>query len=92
MRLPRLTVRLLLIVVALLALTLGLAGWMQRRAVTFRLEAARQYQGWVDHARPDPRDDPGPEASYHLAMYEKYLKAASRPWLPVAPDPPAPKE
>jgi hypothetical protein len=29
-------------------------------------------------------------AEYHYALSEKYLKAAERPWLPVAEDPPPP--
>jgi hypothetical protein len=27
---------------------------------------------------------------FHHRMYHKWLRAASRPWLPVAPDPPEP--
>jgi tetratricopeptide (TPR) repeat protein len=29
-------------------------------------------------------------AAYHAALKRKYLRAASRPWLPVEPDPPPP--
>jgi hypothetical protein len=30
------------------------------------------------------------QADYHARLMEKYLRAAARPWLPVAPDPPTP--
>jgi hypothetical protein len=30
-------------------------------------------------------------AEYHLELRDKYVQAAARPWLPVAPDPPEPK-
>jgi hypothetical protein len=29
--------------------------------------------------------------AYHVAMYQKYERASRQPWLPVEPDPPAPK-
>jgi hypothetical protein len=28
---------------------------------------------------------------WHFALFEKYERAARRPWLPVEPDPPEPK-
>jgi hypothetical protein len=30
-------------------------------------------------------------AEYHAALKQKYEKAASRPWVPIAPDPPPPE-
>ncbi|HEV3263750.1 MAG TPA: hypothetical protein VG013_43345, partial [Gemmataceae bacterium] len=30
-------------------------------------------------------------AAYHAEMAQKYKLAASRPWRPIAPDPPEPK-
>jgi hypothetical protein len=35
--------------------------------------------------------EPSRRAVYHAKMRDKYLQAASRPWLPVAPDPPEPE-
>ena len=29
-------------------------------------------------------------SEYHRRLHKKYLRAAQRPWLPVAPDPPPP--
>ena len=34
---------------------------------------------------------PSPNKEYHLRLKAKYERAASRPWLPVEPDPPEPQ-
>lgn len=34
---------------------------------------------------------PTPRSTWHMKMAQKYDRAAARPWLPLAPDPPCPK-
>jgi hypothetical protein len=88
MRKPRLTVRRLLVIVALAALATqaGLTGW---RAWNYRKRAA-------DHARylRSARSliyDSGELRGWHDQMQRKYERAASRPWLSVEPDSPPPE-
>jgi hypothetical protein len=85
---PRLTVRFLIVVVALAALAteMGLVGW---RAVTFHSRAE-------EHARhlKSGRSflyDTEELRQWHERMRSKYEFAASNPWLVVEPDPPKPK-
>jgi hypothetical protein len=83
---PRMTVRFLIVVVALAALTTeaGMVGW---RAVTYRMRAG-------DHVRylrsGQSFYDSDELRHWHEQMRRKYELAASRPWLPVDSDPPPP--
>jgi hypothetical protein len=88
LRRPRMTVRLLLVLVALTALAteLGLILW---RAWSYSKRAA-------DHARHLRSGryfiyDSTELREWHDQMRRKYERAASRPWLPVEPDPPPPE-
>jgi hypothetical protein len=84
---PRMTVRLLLVLVALagFATEAGLIGW---RAWSYSKRAA-------DHARYLSGrfwiSDSSELRRWHDEMRRKYELASSRPWLPVEPDPPPPE-
>jgi hypothetical protein len=81
MRCPRVrfTVRALTIVVAVAALLTG--GFvLARRAAHYRREA-------LYHSRSATRAA-GAKRDYHDQLVNKYERAASRPWLPLDPDPP----
>jgi hypothetical protein len=79
-----------MVVVAVVAIGLGLSAWMQRRGAHFRALYVYHINqvGLVSSPKPWPHEV---RAIYHLAMGEKYRTAALRPWFPVAPDPPAPE-
>ena len=79
MRLPRMTTRRWMIVVAVAAL---LTGWfvLARRSAHYRREAL--YHSWAA-ARAASR-----EHDYHYRLVKKYKRAAYRPWFPLDPDPP----
>ncbi len=85
MKLPRLTIRRLMLVVAIAGLVLGVL--VERRARFLRIAArhkipasdpAFNYRGFYIPRR----------LIYHGMMESKYERAARYPWLPVAPDPP----
>ena len=107
MKLPRLTVRSLMIAVAIVAILAGGKMEGDRRSVRFR-------RLWAEHSlvmepnidkvkeslalRPGDRSDWAVEArkavartEYHGKLVVKYDLAARYPWLPVWPDPPEPK-
>ena len=90
MKLPRLTTRHLLALVALVSLGLGFTAWMERRGVVFQREAARHMEAWliVGPNADDPRLSE--RAKYNLRMARKYHLAAGTPWMPVSRDPPMP--
>lgn len=90
MRLPRVrfTMRLMMIVVAILANVLGLLGWLDRRARQFRDRRDFHRARWS--AIDEGFEVEAAPAAYHRAMAEKYRRAAECPWLPVEPDPPEP--
>jgi hypothetical protein len=90
MRVPRIrfTVRRMMVAVAIMAVLLGLFGWMDRRAGLFRERRDFHRVHWS--AIDEGFEVEAPPAAYHRAMAEKYRIAAERPWLPVAPDPPEP--
>jgi hypothetical protein len=102
MRVPRLRVRTLMLAVGVVALLIwgammGLRSYVYyQRARVFRT----QERPWREHAARD-RAIPtrtrsvaaihGPRiAEYYAPLARKYRRAAWRPWMPVAPDPPAP--
>jgi hypothetical protein len=96
---PKFTVKRLMIAVGLVAVLLWGAMMGVRSYVYWRL--ARDYgsyeRGWREMAVKD-RGIPGsiaarwgPQiAEYYAPLSRKYRRAMWRPWMPVAPDPPAP--
>jgi hypothetical protein len=44
-----------------------------------------------DHPTAAELDENRSLAAYYDRLVQKYERAAARPWLPVAPDPPVPK-
>ena len=103
MRLPRvrLTVRRLMVAVAVVALCLTAWSYWDRRderyfefavkamshtTLAVAYETGRPIGSLRERARVNPR-----KAAYHAALARKYEYAASRPWLPVLPDPPEPE-
>lgn len=87
MRLPRFTVRRLMVLVGLSAVLFGLNDWMRHRSAAFRLKNEKHFLMWTAY----PPNSRTPKSEYHRQMTSKYWEAARRPWLPVAPDPPEPK-
>jgi hypothetical protein len=120
MKLPRVrvTVRGLMVLVAVAGLLVSFAVLVQRRAY-YRLQMAmyrdaeeaslemvratdRRLEQIETASRPGqtvPEVDTlrtynervRAQAEYYEELVSKYRRAADRPWLPVAPDPPAPK-
>jgi hypothetical protein len=92
MKLPRFTIRRLMVATAIVAVVFGVYGWTMRRSTIFRREAAKHLE---DTLVLGPftyfPNDSEPRAAYHWALAEKYSRAARYPWLPVAPDPPEPE-
>jgi hypothetical protein len=103
MRLPRFRVRTLMLLVAAVAL-LGWGAMMGVRSyVYFRLarDYGRYERDWREMAVRDQADPSrrarsiavkwGPQiADFYAPLARKYRRAMWRPWIPVAPDPPAP--
>src|SRR5258708_3462243 len=98
MRLPRLTIRRLLLVLAIIGLVLATVV-MVRRSGEFREMAEQQadYEAgslaYADDARGEGGDPQrvvrGEQmAAYHRALKAKYARLARYPWLPVEPGPP----
>jgi hypothetical protein len=107
MQLPRLRFRIrwMMTVVALVAVLMGgfrlwrlRESYRQQAAWHRRLEVSSgriaRYAGAMSRIGIEP---PGAgaalskRAEYRAKMRQKYEQAAARPWLPVEPDPPAPK-
>jgi hypothetical protein len=103
MKLPRVrfTVRRMMVAVALVALCLAAWSYWDRRDERFLefavkamthttlardYETGRPFGSLLERAPVNPR-----KAAYHAALARKYERAASHPWLPVAPDPPEPE-
>ena len=88
LRWPRMTVRLLLVLVALAgsATEAGLIGWRTWSYSKRAVDHAR----YLRSARSFLHDSSGLRG-WHDEMRRKYELAASRPWLPVGPDPPPPE-
>ncbi len=97
---PPIIVRRLLIAVLLVVVvggSLGAGFWLyatgeeyQRRADVHAQKAAVHESNRTSMA-PPASDDEGRKAEFHAQMNRKWEYAASRPWLSVEPDPPAPK-
>ena len=82
-----------------LAVLMGLDLELRRRSGRFEamslqhnMESGRLERQFL-HPGPDTARGPGwimSQDHWHQAMFWKYRKAATHPWLPVDPDPPAP--
>jgi hypothetical protein len=87
MKLPRITVRRLMVAVAIFGIMAG--GGVEARRRHDRFLAVAERHWWATLTWPlrlDPR-----EFEWHRAMQAKYERAARYPWLPVAPDTPVPE-
>jgi len=101
MRFPRFRLRTLLMVVAVLALVMAVSTAIARRSVALaQLAKFHGSRAELALACRLYRDASGrtclarvltPRFDYHSSLRRKYEYAASRPWLPVPPDPPPPK-
>jgi hypothetical protein len=95
MKLPRFTVRRLMVAVAIVGGLLGSGLWLGNRSLAFR-RIADQHAAELWWFYTPPGVDPGPPGinsardQWHADMMYKYRRAARYPWLPVAPDPPEP--
>jgi hypothetical protein len=102
MKLPRVrvTVRRLMIAVAVVGIVLGPLVYLGQRSRRFgqisRVHVRAMSDGAIEAAKLKRRGDPRAKlayarADYHQAMWLKYFHAARYPWLPVEPDPPVPE-
>ena len=89
---PRLTVRRLMIAVALAGLVMGgLAALNRRRGYALAM-AAHHYRSHKRELRNTRFDESGvghysPKARYHATLCIKWGASARRPWLPFEADP-----
>jgi hypothetical protein len=102
MRLPRFSVRTLMLAVVVVALLVwgGMVGMRWYVYYTLATTYGTYEREWREMAVRD-RGIPassrsvaakwGPQiAEYYAPLAQKYRRAMWRPWIPVAPDPPAP--
>ena len=82
---PRLTVRRLMIVVALTGLVLGRFDLMHRRR-EYALSKTRYFA-----IQASKHGLYGPRGVFYRRVAAKWVAAAARPWLPFEADPPAPE-
>ena len=97
-KMPKFTIRRLMIAVAIAGVGLGWHHWMHLRAAKFQSRANWHFLRWRTLCDPIPVQEatkPGwkfpPRVGYHFTMFMKYFNGADHPWLPIAPDPPEPK-
>jgi hypothetical protein len=90
MRFPRVTTRRLLLLVATLAVILGILASLQRRRERFRHLAA-EYQSAINAVYLGEADPYLEIPNYHSFLADKYRAAADRPWLPLEADLPPPR-
>lgn len=100
MRLPRMTTRRWMVVVAIIGLAMGgiVGGFRMGRRRDDFLKRARYHRS-MEMAyrtfRPTPTWVMTPRVSettaHYATMANKYRYAAQYPWLPVEPDPPEPQ-
>jgi hypothetical protein len=101
MKPPRITVRRLMVAIAVvaLALTLVVRAGRFRRLADYHLRESRML---IIHPLKDGTElrvataDDGRRIPYgrhkwHRQLWAKYSAAARSPWLPIAPDPPMPE-
>jgi hypothetical protein len=89
---PRITVRRLMVAVAIIGSALGIT---IERSERFRWIAIH-HRAWVPKHVPPIKpfgmeDKDWRLIEWHELMARKYAHAARYPWLPVAPDPPEPR-
>jgi len=95
---PRLTVRRLMIAVAISAVAFAVVG-LRIRYVRFRDLAeyhrleSQKHVVWPKELWPESVHFPlpTPRSEHHDRLSEKYKRAAARPWIPVPTDPPEPE-
>jgi hypothetical protein len=85
MRFPRMTIRRLLALVAVLAVVLGLLATLQRRRERFR-RLADEYQSAVHAVYIGPSDPYLEIPNYHSDLAERCRRVAARPWMPFEDD------
>jgi hypothetical protein len=91
MRFPRVTIRRMLLLVAALAVALGILAAFQRRSQRLRRRAAEYAAAihtvyFADVNGMDGMVLTATTADYHEDLSVKYEAAANRPWLPLEPD------
>jgi hypothetical protein len=97
MRVPRMTTRRWMIAVALTAVLSGGLDLYRRSvdlAALAEMHDLMARKSWTRGSLVGPRgaighvEYPTPLTDHHTRLRDKYRRAAARPWLPVAPDPP----
>ena len=98
---PRLTVRRLMIAVALVGLMMGGLALLYRRREFALLKSGQFHQQASAHSRHKyirtgqgravRRSFLGPRALFYQALGARWRTAADRPWLPFEADPPTPE-
>ena len=91
---PRLTVRGMMVAVAVVAVALSLIV-LKRRSDGYRSLAGYHAARAMAESGTGPAESGfariwTQQGEWHKRMREKYERAASRPWMPVEPDPPEP--
>ncbi len=95
MRFPRVTIRRMLVLVAVLGVVFGVLVALHRRSARFRRRAAEYASAihtvyFADVNGEDGMVLTGSVAGYHYDLSLKYEAAADRPWLPLESDLPPP--
>jgi hypothetical protein len=102
MRLPRFTVRRLMVAVAIVGVLLAAVLGLERRREWLRRLSQRHESramvcdmekliGAMNRQPATWLANRQARLEYHKSLARKYRQAASHPWLPVAPDPPEPE-
>jgi hypothetical protein len=91
---PRLTIRTLMIAVAVGAIDFAACLWMHTRAASLHRTAQDYRERLAEYRRPSARRYvPSLRVvAYYTRMARKYEYAARYPWLPVEADPPEPEQ
>jgi hypothetical protein len=92
MRLPRLTTRRLMVLVAVVALPLAIRAGIESRRERLRRWEGDHLNSYLANANSARKTDRSKRlARYHVDLARKYDRAVLRFWLPFPPDPPAPE-
>lgn len=94
MKLPRLTTRRWMLIVAILAVLIAATTELKRRRARFQwlAEYHLENSGPLWRATYQGAQSKRPwTGQWHLELSRKYDRAALAPWFPVAPDPPPPR-